>query len=258
MAYTHTIYKCPAIDIVQGDYRSVSAQTSISPGTLLILEHGLHGDQTYVLRVVSANDELQQSLYPRTGDCAEEQVHCNVFRGDSNDNVRLFKDISAFNHKCSPNAVCVKAGRIEFCKDYVACFGAVYAIKRIAKGEEICISYGSEVGHRGEDQYKFQCDCGLTADQRKAIVKIVCDLGDKFDLRDRQFLCKLNESYTFSKQGEQVAFAQYCAMDGMYMINNQIVGISPRYCDHLKSSGLTGMDYVRNTKQHLQLRHNFE
>jgi SET domain-containing protein len=49
------------------------------------------------------------------------------------------------NHSCAPNArLCIRQGRVEF-----------YALRPIARGEEITVSYG-ETHHNG----KLACRCG--------------------------------------------------------------------------------------------------
>jgi hypothetical protein len=168
---------------------STIATNDISIGTLLMLEEGLIGTSNQIVKKMKNNEELNNLLYPRDNiDNLMEKYNHNAFEWDKK-TYALFYTISRLNHSCDPN-LCVSEVKIQK-KD---CF-ALFAIKDIKANEELCISYGWDIGHVNSKIFNWKCDCNLTDKERKIIFNKGQALTDQFLKAEFHYLDFLIDSY---------------------------------------------------------------
>lgn len=109
------------------------------------------------------------AVHPATAAKALRQLYCNSFAHQDDRarccSIAVYKCISMMNHSCAPNAVVDTAFVSEGPSGATRCVSKVLAVRPIAAGDQLCISYQVHVlptTHRREvlrARYGFVCMC---------------------------------------------------------------------------------------------------
>ena len=110
------IYKHKYLVSKNNDFFGIFSESDILPGTLLIIEKGYIGEQTYQASILKNNKNLRTHLYPRNTDSVHDKIKYNAFEWYDNecDHIELkdtnviFSVISKINHNYKPNTGCVR------------------------------------------------------------------------------------------------------------------------------------------------------
>lgn len=223
-SYMAIVYLHPNVSIQRvNNFSSMIANNTIKKNSLLLIEHVFTGsiDQCHFL--VQENEYLYNELHPRnqkwsemTNNAAKEiiakkKVSANGFMHSATE-VILGDTVSKFNHSCTPNSLCFKAGESKI-NGFVFNYIGVFACKDVSEGEELKINYGGIRGHNGEDD--FHCNCGLTTAERNRLEK-------KTSNQITDFIKQISLRPVIS-QYEKIAnyqiLCQYLAISGLVISN---------------------------------------
>ena len=164
---THTVYENPACRVDDTDgVRSVVATVPIERGTVLLIEHALHGDLNFLANCILNDPALYDSLHPRGAarwsieglasgaleDSVLEKVDANGFVFLSAEStvhdgaVSLGRTVSNFNHASPPLAIVNSFSLAIDSLEGVPPPRLIYVLASadISPGSEITISYRSE------------------------------------------------------------------------------------------------------------------
>jgi len=161
----------------KSDYFGIYAKDNIPAGTMLVFEHAIVDYFDDLVEWVTDHTEISCDLYPRTEyslQSFKNKVSYNIWewyeKGDPIEFKRqsaLCPFISKFNHSCNPNAFSTRY--TENCTvDNFQGYFIIYATYDIKQGDEICVSYGWDVGHTNT-HFNWKCDCGLNLRERSDI-----------------------------------------------------------------------------------------
>ena len=126
---------------------------------------------------------LHDFRYPGEDEAGQEQNHLlTIFRSNAyntgDDKIGLFPKTARINHSCRPNAGNWWSGSTQR--------RIIYAMRDIAEGEEIKVSYIPLLKSRGDrqarlKQYGFTCDCEACEEGSEAGDKMRVRIGDHLE-----------------------------------------------------------------------------
>lgn len=253
--YTHLLFSEPVtkVDLNSNNNHQfdVKATRNIEKHEIILVEHILQGSSVLIGNLVRVNEKLYNNLYPRdvnpwTKDTiydikdisiVDEKVISNLFQKNPGEDIlALGNNISLLNHSCNPNA-CI-ATRPLVHKTHMTIEGvimAVYAVRRIAKDDSVCISYSPETAHEFElyDDSKrgFVCECSKTLEER---INIHTTLLEFYDTYKDATLEKLIQEYARSTIYYTIKMRQFLAKDGLYLLNAKESVMAPRWIKKMK------------------------
>ena len=203
---TNTLYLNESVRVhFENDFYSIRATTDIPSGTLILVEHVIHGDFQYLMSALFFNPELRDSLYPRDdekeiGQAIGKKIELNVFKFE--DDILVIGDIfSKFNHSCRPNCRMDIVDRINNERFY-----GIWAQKKIEKGNELFIDYvnGGSVSYHKSMMEVLGATCSCTPDYIIQNVKrsqIMMDLASTYRKNKKDFIETLTDTYLSSTKG---------------------------------------------------------
>jgi hypothetical protein len=172
------------------DKYALYATQDLYVGTLVLIERAFVKKRKSMLIALSVYPEILEKLYPRTGQRPEanplellwDKVDKNVFQWEDQGDPKHLKDtlallpfLSMSNHSCNPNIDIVRWLDSDFQDrpedNFLNGGYAVYTTQPVKKGEELCISYGVEVGHtptqNSQCVHSWTCRCGMDEEERR-------------------------------------------------------------------------------------------
>lgn len=208
---TSPVFKSSKIMInYYDDYFSIIANDDICMGELILIEHILYGTPNFLIRCLSQDKQLFDTLYPRNcEDAFENKLNLKMLKnffvfGES---YILGDIISKFNHSCLPNC------HVDFMYEVNDNrFYGVWACRNIKKGEELTFDYvnsGDIIFHdkmKGYHAFVCQCTDEFILDNEKRS-KIRKEMGQEFVKRDSTLIRKLVDMY-LENEGKCVKIAQ--------------------------------------------------
>jgi hypothetical protein len=162
-----------------GSY-SVRAKTDLSAGTLVLLEHIVHGEMKDMFAALMIDNNLRDTLYPRTSPPSSDELKIGFNAFSFNGVIVLGNKISKFNHACHPNSFLTTADRVK--DEYI--YG-VWTVAKVKAGEELTLDYMSgraaDLHTDAKAKYGFACDCTENDIKRAAMrLKVEFALANKF------------------------------------------------------------------------------
>ncbi|KAI9352783.1 hypothetical protein BDR26DRAFT_204458 [Obelidium mucronatum] len=186
LLYFHNSLSC--ITHETGDYQLVRSTARIPAGSVLLLEHIVHGTEAQLVKVLQADPEFSNLLDPRESPLDKiSKIKHNAFVGYDG-SMRLGPVVTRFNHKCDPDAsvryLYEETERKHrpgvFRKDG---FAVIYALRDIEPNQEVCYQYNA-FAHS-----LFKCDCGRTDRELEEILERNRDIvGPPMVEQNRTFL----------------------------------------------------------------------
>jgi hypothetical protein len=174
------------------DYYSLQAARDIATGTILLLEHVLsypsENAHRYLINALERDDELRDSLYPRTSKAKQGQhivdkIGKNVF--SFNGETVLGNVFSKINHSCRANCHMGNGDYVNGDRVY-----ALIAIRSVKAGEELTISYAKtnkvDYHDRIKTAHGFECDCTPEYIMQHDVRHRIIDVFEEEFLRKRQ------------------------------------------------------------------------
>ena len=185
---TNVIFSHQDIDIhFENDYYSVRAKKNIPNGSLILIEHVIHGNLQYLMSALFYNTELCDSLYPRQyGKSLDDiiqiigkKIHLNVF-GFENNVLVIGNIVSKFNHSCHPNCRMDIVDKVNNDRFY-----GIWTHKKIEKGMELCIDYvnGGSIEYHNKMNQLLGTNCLCTPEYILKNIKrsrIMMDLASTY------------------------------------------------------------------------------
>lgn len=162
MRYTQVVRQHPSLELaVRGDDdRYVRASSGIETGELLCIEHAAYGTSDHLGRVLQADPELRDSLFPRGGDPGSDsqiqaKLQSNSFSLSDQGEFALGCLSSKFNHSSSPNAAVLTVRLVMGAEGAPAVSNFLYlvATRPIKRLDEIVVAYGD--GHTSATGFDF-------------------------------------------------------------------------------------------------------
>ena len=211
--FTHTVYLSADVEIdYHYDFYSIKATRDLPVGHLVLIEHVMWGDISYLVNGVMQDGRLFKTLHPRQCNDAE-----NIQKAikKTTQNLFMFSDshvlgdiTSKFNHNCVPNCHLDSVDFVGSDKFY-----GVWTHKKVLKNQELTFDYvnkGDIPFHNTmKELHHFCCECTdeyiLGNDQRS---KIHVDLGAHFKKRDTQLINTMVDTYLATSVGRQVSKKQ--------------------------------------------------
>jgi hypothetical protein len=215
---TGVVYCHPAISFVleDGSY-SVRATADIAPGTMLLLEHVVHGTMADMHSALRVDADLRDTLYPRREDRRgddddSEKILSNVFR--FGDIIVLGNRASKFNHACRPNVYMTHADSVGDDRTY-----GFFAVARVKSGTELTIDYvnGHAEAHDAmKAKHGYACGCtSIDLDNSRRRWKTAFDMAHRF--RDAAAadgtIPRLVDAYQATRAGKQTSKTQVKARE---------------------------------------------
>jgi len=171
---------------------------------------------------LSYRQAIASELYPRTDlsmKSLEEKIEHNVWewyeKGDPIEmktSYALCPFIRKFNHSGTTYAFATRF--IERCDmDHFSGYYLIYAVEDIRQGEEICVSYGWEVGHHdGYTNFKWNCNCQLSYKERLKNFNINAKFVEHCSLADKDAIFQVLEGDTQNPNKYKTPYYKLCEM----------------------------------------------
>ena len=170
------IYRHPALEFRQVQYGfGLVAMSEIDCGEVLTIDRVFKGTPDKCSLLQHLNPTMMNELFPRDGTPASqlgqetilEKISRNCF-GKDHQTIWLGHGLALFNHACDNNAAYVMV-TVPFAEDHKwnILYSITCAVKKIERGSECYISYGSDIGHETRSQHDITCYCPLPYAERK-------------------------------------------------------------------------------------------
>ncbi|ORY33588.1 hypothetical protein BCR33DRAFT_791388 [Rhizoclosmatium globosum] len=178
--HTTLLYLHPSLQCIQQasnspeskDYHIMQSTAPIASGSVLLVEHVIHGTESHLQKVLAVDTAFSDMLDPREGTegCNEpiNKIKHNAFIGPDG-SMRLGPIVTRFNHRCDPDC------SVRYVYEETECkfrrhtrkdgFAVIYAMRDIKSDQEVCYQYNSYAHDL------FGCDCGRTGEERDAILE---------------------------------------------------------------------------------------
>ena len=155
------------------------ATKEIEAGTCILIEEGFVGESnTSIAKFLFHNKDIASRLYPRNHrpdlwssfkECERKAAH-NVWEWSPEKNAKnkivFLPYTSMFNHSCTPNVDASQYSHWSQTHFRMSEGFAIYSTSFIPAGEELTISYGESVGHVKSSVFSWECNCGLSHEER--------------------------------------------------------------------------------------------
>ncbi|KAJ3008743.1 UNVERIFIED_CONTAM: hypothetical protein HDU68_002972 [Siphonaria sp. JEL0065] len=204
LLFFHDSLECIATS--SSGYQLVRSSGPIPAGSVLLVEHVVHGDERQLVKVLEADTDFANLLDPRDAPLDRiSKIKRNAFVGYDG-SMRLGPVVTRFNHRCDPDASVRYVYEETECKHRPGHFrkdgfAVIYALRDIEPSKEVCYQYNAYA------HSLFGCDCGRTDNQLQNILERNRDVvGPPMVEQNRKFLEELIAAFLDKRE----ATCAYC------------------------------------------------